>query len=391
VNIPFLDFVGPYAELKAELDEAYFRFMQSAWYILGKEVAAFEEEYAAYCGAKYCVGVGNCLEALHLILRGYGIGPGDEVIVPSNTYIATWLAVSYVGATPVPVEPDPRTYNLDPDRIELSITPRTKAILPVHLYGQPADMDPIRAIAEPHGLKVIEDCAQAQGARYKGRPAGALGHAAGHSFYPGKNLGAFGDAGAVTTDDSKLAETVRVLRNYGSRAKYQNEVKGYNSRLDELQAAFLRVKLRHLDEWNERRKRIAGFYLKALAQTASNGELGTEGGGRKAGGTLVLPFVPEWSMPVWHLFLIRHPQRDRLRQKLTEAGIGTLIHYPIPPHQSGAYSADLPSAIASALPVAEELAATVLSLPMGPHLQESQAAAVVAAVQQACAALDSET
>ncbi|HVU07772.1 MAG TPA: DegT/DnrJ/EryC1/StrS family aminotransferase, partial [Verrucomicrobiae bacterium] len=242
MKVPFLDFVGPYEELKAELDEAYFRFMRSSWYVLGKEVEMFEQEFAEFCGAKFCVGVGNGLEALHLILRAYDIVAGDEVIVPSNTYIATWLAVSYAGATPVPVEPDEKTFNLDPRKIEAAITPKTKAILPVHLYGQPADMDPILEIARKYKLKVIEDNAQAQGARYKGRRTGALGDAAGNSFYPGKNLGAFGDAGAVTTNDAKLAEKIRVLRNYGSQKKYFNEVKGYNSRLDELQAAFLRVK-----------------------------------------------------------------------------------------------------------------------------------------------------
>src|ERR1035437_7259304 len=248
MNVPFNDFGSPYQELKAELDEAYVRFMQSGWYILGKEVEAFELEYAAYCGTKFCVGVGNCLEAMRLVLRAWNIGPGDEVIVPSNTFIATWLAVSYAGATPVPVEPDPRTYNLDPALVEAAIPPRTKAIMPVHLYGQPADMDPIMASAEKHGLKVLEDAAQAQGARYKGRRIGALGHAAGHSFYPTKNLGAFGDAGAVTTDDAELADRVRTLRNYGSRKRYYNETIGFNSRLDELQAAFLPLKPPHPHE-----------------------------------------------------------------------------------------------------------------------------------------------
>jgi dTDP-4-amino-4,6-dideoxygalactose transaminase len=381
MKIPFNDFVSPYLELKAELDEAYFRFMQSAWYVLGKEVEAFEQEYAAYCGSKYCVGVGNCLDAMHLVLRAWEIGPGDEVIVPSNTYIATWLAVSYAGATPVPVEPDPRTYNLDPNRIEAAITPRTKAIMPVHLYGQTADMDPIMAVADSRGLKVVEDAAQAQGARFKERCAGSLGHAAGHSFYPTKNLGAFGDAGAITTDDAKLADKVRMLRNYGSKQRYHNEVKGINSRLDELQAAFLRVKLRHLDEWNARRRRVAEFYLSQLSTSNSQ---------------LILPLVPSWAKPVWHLFVIRHPKRDELQQKLNGAGIGTLIHYPVPPHLSGAYS-DLrqqaarsvvsgqrsSSPVASvrwSLPVAEEMGATVLSLPMGPHLTLKQAEQVVAVV-----------
>ncbi|MGA9779604.1 MAG: DegT/DnrJ/EryC1/StrS family aminotransferase [Limisphaerales bacterium] len=363
MKVPFLDFVKPYEELKGELDEAYFRFMRSAWYVLGKEVEAFEQEYAGFCGVKYCVGVGNGLEALHLALRACGIDKGDEVIVPSNTYIATWLAVSYAGAQPVPVEPDPRTFNLDPNRLAAAITPKTKAIMPVHLYGQPADMDPIMQVARKHGLKVIEDNAQAQGARYKGRRTGSLGDAAGNSFYPGKNLGAFGEAGAVTTNDPELADRVRTLRNYGSKKKYYNDVKGYNSRLDELQAAFLRVKLKKLDEWNLRRREVAAHYLAGLS----------------GWGGLTLPFVPAWAEPVWHLFVIRHSRRDTLQQKLTDTGIGTLIHYPVPPHLSGAY-ADAGWKRA-AFPVAEELANSVLSLPMGPHLAREQTGQVVAGIR----------
>jgi len=364
LKIPFLDLASPYEELKAELDEAYARFMRSGWYILGKEVVSFEEEYAAYCGTEFCVGVGNGLEALHLILRACGIGPGHEVIVPSNTYIATWLAVSHAGAVPVPVEPDPRTYNIDPARIEAAITPLTRAILPVHLYGQPAEMEPIMKIAGEYGLKVIEDAAQAQGACYRGRRSGSLGHAAGHSFYPGKNLGAFGDAGAVTTNDAELAGRVRGLRNYGSRKKYYNDCKGFNSRLDELQAAFLRVKLARLDEWNRRRKDLAGFYLNSLAGIPD----------------LTLPFVPDWADPVWHIFVVRHPDRDLLAQRLAEAGIGTLIHYPVPPHLSGAF-ADGNDANRK-LPIAENLAATVLSLPMGPHLMRRNAEQVAGALRE---------
>lgn len=368
MKVLFNDFGAPYEELKAELDDAYQRFMRSGWYILGKEVEAFEREYAEYCGTRYCVGVGNCLDALHLVLRAYEIGPGHEVIVPSNTYIATWLAVSYAGATPVPVEPDPRTCNMDPTRIEKALTPRTKAILPVHLYGQPADMDPINEIAKKHGLKVIEDAAQAQGSKYKGRRTGGLGDAAGHSFYPTKNLGAFGDAGAVTTDDPDLARKIQILRNYGSEKRYYNEVKGLNSRLDELQAAFLRVKLRHLDDWNARRKGIADFYLAQLSTLSSQ---------------LVVPFVPAWADPVWHLFVIRHPQRDDLQKSLTEAGIGTLIHYPVPPHGSGAYFDLSPPASGRwNLPIAEELAQTVLSLPMGPHLSLEQVGEVVRVLRE---------
>ena len=369
MNVPFLDFVGPYEELKTELDEAYFRFMRSAWYILGREVEAFEQEFANYCGAEHCVGVGNGLEALHLVLRAYGIGKGAEVIVPSNTYIATWLAVSYADATPVPVEPDPRTCNLDPARIEAAITPRTRAIMPVHLYGQPADMDPISAIAQKHGLKVIEDNAQAQGARYKGRRTGGLGDAAGNSFYPGKNLGAFGDAGAVTTNDAALADRVRTLRNYGSKKKYYNDVKGYNSRLDELQAAFLRVKLKKLDQWNDCRCVVAAHYQAHLRSESD----------------LTLPFVPAWADPVWHLFVVRHPERDSLQQSLAEAGIGTLIHYPVPPHLSGAYVDG--SWSRGAFPIAEGLAATVLSLPMGPHLSTEQAVYVAGEANRAVQAL----
>jgi len=359
VKVPFLDFVQPYEELKAELDEAYSRFMRSAWYVLGREVEAFEREFAEYCGVAHCVGVGNGLEALHLALRAYGIGENDEVIVPANTYIATWLAVSYAGATPVPVEPDAKTFNLDPSRIEAAITRRTRAIMPVHLYGQPADMDPIMTIARKHSLKVVEDNAQAQGARYKGRRTGSLGDAAGNSFYPGKNLGAYGEAGAVTTNDKELAGKVRVLRNYGSQKKYYNEVKGYNSRLDELQAAFLRVKLKKLDEWNVRRRDMAAQYLVGMSDSPG----------------LTLPFVPAWAEPVWHLFVVRHYQRDALQQRLTEADIGTLIHYPVPPHLSGAYAEA--GWKRGAFPIAEELANTVLSLPMGPHLSREQSSYVV--------------
>ncbi len=363
MKVPFLDLAGPYEELQAELDEAYFRCMRSGWYILGREVEAFEQEFASYCGAKYCVGVGNGLEALHLVLRGYEIGPGDEVIVPSNTYIATWLAVSYAGARPVAVEPDATTFNLAPARIEAAVTEKTKAIMPVHLYGQPADMGPIMELARRRGLKVIEDNAQAQGARYHGQRTGSLGDAAGNSFYPGKNLGALGDAGAVTTNDAGLADRVRTLRNYGSKRKYYNDYKGFNSRLDELQAAFLRVKLKHLDEWNGRRRSLAANYQARLRSTG-----------------LGIPFVPAWAEPVWHLFVVRHKDRDKLQERLTAAGIGTLIHYPVPPHLSGAY-ADAGMAKGS-LPIAEGLAATVLSLPMGPHVTSEQAEAVIEQVNK---------
>lgn len=362
MSIPFLDLQAPHIELRAELHAAFVRVLASGWYILGNEVKQFEQEFAAYCEVEHCIGVGNGLEALHLILRAFGIGAGDEVIVPSNTYIATWLAVSYAGATPVPVEPDTRTYNLDPARIEAAITPRTRAIIAVHLYGQPADMDAINAVAKKRGLKVIEDAAQAHGARYKGRRVGSLGDAAGFSFYPGKNLGALGDGGAVTTNDSKLAEKVRVLSNYGSKVKYHNEVKGFNSRLDEIQAAFLREKLKKLDEWNARRKALADEYLRQLVDP----QLG-------------LPFVPDWADPVWHLFVVRSPKRDALQAHLTAHGISTMIHYPIPPHLQPAYAElAIPE---GRLPIAEAIHREVLSLPMGPHLLPEQQARVIEALR----------
>ena len=271
--------------------------------------------------------------------------------MPSNTYIATWLAVNQCGAKPVPVEPLASTYNIDPARIEAAITPATRVILPVHLYGQPADLDPILALARKHGLRVLEDAAQAHGARYKGQRIGAHGDAVAWSFYPGKNLGALGDGGAVTTNDPQLAERIHLLRNYGSRVKYVNEVKGVNSRLDPLQAAVLRVKLRHLDNWNARRQALAAAYLSGLAHTGTG---------------LTLPQVPDWADPVWHLFVVRHPQRDALAQRLAAAGIGLLIHYPIAPHQQQAY-ADV-GFEAGAFPLAEQMAAEVLSLPIGPQM-----------------------
>ena len=362
MNIPFLDLKVPHDEFREELREAFERVLDSGWYILGDEVVKFEKEFADYCESTYCVGVGNGLDALHLILRAYDIGEGDEVIVPSNTYIATWLAASYAGATPVPVEPDEHTYNIDPSRIEAAITSRTRAIIVVHLYGQPADMDTINVIAKKYKLKVIEDAAQAHGARYKGRRVGALGDAAGFSFYPGKNLGAIGDGGAVTTNDAELAERIAVLRNYGSKVKYYNEVKGYNSRLDELQAAFLRVKLKKLDEWNSRRNNIALQYFKELNQSS-----------------LTLPFVPDWAEPVWHLFVIRSLNRDDLQQKLNDAGIGTMIHYPIPPHLQLAYSEfALPR---GSLPIAEIMHDQVLSLPMGPAMSIKHAGHVATMIK----------
>jgi dTDP-4-amino-4,6-dideoxygalactose transaminase len=364
MKVPFLELKPTYEELRPEFDAAYHRVMDSGWYLLGKELEQFESEFAAYTGTAHCVAVGNGLDGLHLILRAYGIGSGDEVIVPSNTYIATWLAVTSAGATPVPVEPDPETFNLDPERVQRAVTRNTRAILPVHLYGQPADMDPILDVARSHGLKVIEDNAQAQGARYKGKRTGSLGDAAAISFYPGKNLGAFGDAGAVTTDDPDLAERVRKLRNYGSKVKYDHECQGYNSRVDELQAAFLRVKLRKLDEWNERRRAIAGRYLRDLG--------GATG--------LKLPYVPEWAEPVWHLFAVRSNRRDELQSALTKQGIGTLIHYPIPSHLSGAYAAS--GWKQGDFPIAEEISRTELSLPIGPHLKAEEQGFVIEALRE---------
>lgn len=362
MKVPFLDLKAAYLELKDELDDAYRRVMQSGWYILGEETEAFEREFADYCGAKHCVGVANGLEALHLILRGWGVGAGDEVIVQSNTYIATWLAISYAGATPVPVEPDLQSYNLAPENIEAAITEKTRAIMPVHLYGQPSEMDAINEIARKYDLKVIEDAAQAHGARYKGKLTGSLADAAGFSFYPGKNLGAFGDAGAVTTDDDALAEQILLLRNYGSKVKYYNEVKGYNSRLDPLQAAFLRVRLKRLDEWNARRARVAENYLEALSDVPE----------------LILPYVPEEVEPIWHLFVVRHPERDRLQKYLESRGVGTLIHYPVPPHLSSAY-AEFGD---SKYPIAESIAKSVLSLPIGPQLPDDEQNLVIDSVRE---------
>ncbi|KAF0285581.1 erythromycin biosynthesis sensory transduction protein eryC1 [Spiribacter sp. SSL99] len=353
-TINFLDLHAGYAELRPEIESAIYRVFNSGRYVGGDEVAAFEAEWASYCGAAHCVGTGNGLDALILALRACDIGPGDGVIVPSNTYIATWLAVSAVGAIIQPVEPDPVTYNIDPSRIGAAITPETRAIMPVHLYGQPADLDPILALARAHDLRVIEDAAQAHGARYKGRRIGAHGDAVCWSFYPGKNLGAMGDAGAVTTNDPEIAARVRRLGNYGSDRKYVNVERGVNSRLDPLQATILRVKLAHLDEWTERRRLLASAYMDSLADTG-----------------LTLPQVPEWAEPVWHLYVVRSSERDALQGCLAGAGVGTLIHYPIPPHMQEAY-ADLHLA-PDAFPLAQQLAGEVLSLPMGPHLSPEAA------------------
>jgi len=362
--IPFLDLGATYRELKTGIDAAIHRVLDSGMYILGPEVEAFEQEWAAYCEADFTVGLANGLDALTLALRALGIGPGDEVIVPSNTYIATWLAVTAVGARPVPVEPDPATHNIDPARIAAAITSATKALLPVHLYGQPADLDPILALARQHGLAVIEDAAQAHGARYKGRRIGSHGDVVCWSFYPGKNLGAMGDGGAITTNNAQLADRIRMLRNYGSSVKYVNEIEGVNSRLDPIQAAVLRVKLQSLDAWTDRRRAIAAVYANGLRETE-----------------LALPHVPAWADPVWHLYVVRTPDRDGLQKRLAEAGVGTLIHYPIPPHLQKAYAG---MGIApDQLPLARDLAGEVISLPMGPHLSLEDAERVVAAVRAA--------
>jgi dTDP-4-amino-4,6-dideoxygalactose transaminase len=345
--IDFLDLKASYLELQPEIDQAVHRVLSSGWYIGGTEVENFENDYAAYCGANHCIGVANGLDALTLALRAMDVGPGDEVIVPSNTYIATWLAVSHCGATPVPVEPDAKTYNINPLLIEAAITSRTKVILPVHLYGQAADIDPILALARKYQLYVLEDGAQAHGARYKGKRIGSHGDAVAWSFYPGKNLGAMGDAGAVTTNNAAIADRIRVLRNYGSRVKYVNECQGYNSRLDPIQAAILGVKLKYLDAWNTRRTTTAHLYKTGLSSIG-----------------LILPYVPDWADPVWHLYVVQHEKRNELQSHLGKMGIGTMIHYPIPPHLQSAYSGL--GFNEGSLPISENLHRNVLSLPMGP-------------------------
>lgn len=358
MRVPFLDLKLPYLELKAQIDEAISRVLDSGWYIGGEEVNLFEYEFAQFCDAQFCVGVGNGLDALHLALLALGVGEGDEVIVPSNTYIATWLAVSQCGAKPVAVEPDLTTYNLNPALVEKAITPKTKVILPVHLYGQPADLETLIAIAKKYNLFVLEDAAQAQGAQYRGKRIGAHADLVAWSFYPGKNLGAFGDGGAVTTNNAELAKRVRILGNYGSEEKYINNVKGFNSRLDPIQAAVLRVKLKYLDEWNSRRAAIAKRYDAELVNDQ-----------------LLLPQTPDWANPAWHLYVIRHTAREQLQQKLAEISIGTMIHYPIPPHLQKAYR-DLNLPLGS-LPISEKIHQEVLSLPISPHMTSDQISYVI--------------
>ena len=360
--IAFLDVGAAYRELQAELEGAIMASLRSGRYIGGQEVDLFEKEFAAYVESQYCVSVGNGLDALYLALRAMDVGAGDEVIVPSNTFIATWLAVSRCGAVPVPVEPLRSTYNIDPSLIEAAISPRTKAIIPVHLYGQPADLDPILEIARRHGLKVLEDAAQAHGARYKDRRIGSHGDIVSWSFYPAKNLGALGDGGAITTNDRELADHVRMLRNYGSRMRYVSEALGCNSRLDPIHAAALRVKLKVLDEWNARRARIAARYSAALTGT-----------------DLWLPASPAWAKPVWHLYVVQHAQRDNLQLKLRDAGIETLIHYPIPPHLQKAYAQSRYRL--GQFPVAERMASQLLSLPIGPQMNEAAVEQVISTVK----------
>jgi dTDP-4-amino-4,6-dideoxygalactose transaminase len=362
-KIPFLELLPTYNELQIDLDEAYHRVMSSGWYLCGEETEAFESEFAKYCGVKHCITVGNGLDALRLILEALGIGKGDEVIVPSHTFIATWLAVTQTGATPIPVEPNETYFNIEPSRVEAAITSRTKAIIPVHLYGHPADMDPIHSLAERYGLKMIEDAAQAHGALYKGKKTGGLAVAAGFSFYPGKNLGAFGDAGCVTTDDDDIAKQVKRLRNYGSDVRYHHESLGINSRMDELQAAFLRVKLTRLDEWNARRKMLADVYMRELVDIPDT----------------ILPRIMPWAQPVWHIFPWLVKMKGNMESHLKEHGISVINHYPIPPHLSPAYSALGYSK--GDFPIAERIASEEISLPIGPQLSSADVADIIKTIK----------
>lgn len=363
MKIPFVTFLPMEIELNNDIRSAFDRVFTRSWYIEGIEDEAFEKAFAEYCGTKYCVGVGNGLDALMLALKALGISEGDEVIVPSNTYIATALAVTYVGATPVFVEPDIRTFNINPALIEAAITRKTKAIMPVHLYGQACDMDPIMAIAKKYRLKLVEDCAQAHGATYKGRKVGTFGDAAGFSFYPGKNLGALGDAGAVVTNNEELAHKVRALGNYGSDYKYHHIYKGNNSRLDELQAAFLAAKLPHLERMNVERRRIAAMYTKSINNPK-----------------VITPYVLPDCVPVWHIYGIRCAERDALEKHLNDKGIGTNKHYPISMHLQEAYKdMNIPK---GALPIAEEISATELSIPMYYGMTDEEIQYVIDAINE---------
>jgi dTDP-4-amino-4,6-dideoxygalactose transaminase len=370
--VPFFDLHAVNQRHAAAYAAALQRVLDSGQLVLGGETEAFEREFAAYCGTAHCVTVGNGLEALHLVLRAWGIGAGDEVIVPSHTFVATWLAAMHAGARPVPVEPIAGGFNIDPQRVAAAITPRTRAIVAVHLYGEPAAMHALRDIADSHGLHLLEDAAQAHGADERGRRCGALGDAAAFSFYPGKNLGALGDAGAVTTHDPELAQRVRLLRNYGSQVKYHHEAAGYNSRTDELQAAFLRERLRVLHADNRRRRTIARRYRDGLQ--------GLPG--------LILPRSMPQAESAWHLYVVRHAARDELARRLAASGVGTLVHYPVPPHRQPACAA-LGTA-PTALPLADALANEVLSLPIGPTMHDAQVDIVIDAVRRAVAAMAAE-
>lgn len=363
MQVPFVSFLPMERELDSQLRAAFDRVFTRSWYIEGAEDAAFEKAFAEFCGVRGCVGVGNGLDALMLVLKAWDIGEGDEVIVPSNTYIATALAVTYVGAKPVFVEPDIRTFNIDPAKIEAAVSSRTKAIIPVHLYGQPCDMEPIMAMAKKHGLYVLEDCAQAHGAAYRGQKIGSFGDAAGFSFYPGKNLGALGDAGAVVSNDEALLEKVRALGNYGSDYKYHHIYKGNNSRLDEMQAAFLAAKLPHLERMNAERRRIAGMYLQGIRNPE-----------------IILPYVMEDVVPVWHIFGIRCDRRAELEKFLNDAGIGTNKHYPIPMHLQPCYQSL--GFRQGDFPIAEKISATQLSLPMYYGMTDEEVAYVVGAINR---------
>lgn len=368
-TVPFLDLRAVNLRHAPAYAAALQRVLETGWLLLGSETEAFESEFAAYCGVSHCVTVGNGLDALHLVLRAWGIGEGDEVIVPSHTFVATWLAAMHAGARPVPVEPVAGGFNLDPQRVAVAITPRTRAIIAVHLYGEPAAMAALREIADRHGLYLLEDAAQAHGADERGRRCGALGDAAAFSFYPGKNLGALGDAGAVTTNDAGLAQQLRLLRNYGSQVKYRHEAAGFNSRTDELQAAFLRERLRALDADNRRRREIAHRYRDELQ--------GLPG--------LTLPRITTQAESAWHLFVVRHAARDELARRLAQRGVATLVHYPVPPHRQPACAAL--GIGPAALPLADTLAAEVLSLPIGPTLDDAQLRIVIDAVRSAARAL----
>jgi dTDP-4-amino-4,6-dideoxygalactose transaminase len=357
---PFLDIKAQYAELRSMIDDAVASVLASGSYILGEEVESFEASYANFCECSHAVGVANGLDALYLSLRALDIGTGDEVLVPSHTFVATWLAIHNCGATIVPIEPADNNYLMDVHALETAITERTKAIIPVHLYGHPIDISPILEIRERYGLKIIEDAAQAHGAKYKGKRIGGHGDLVAWSFYPGKNLGAFGDAGAITTNNEALAKKIKSLRNYGSRQKYEHSYFGVNSRLDPVQAAVLKVKLQHLDNWNQRRQSVADLYLSEIRNSQVS-----------------LPQVASWANPAWHLFVIRHPRRDELQGFLRQAGIETLIHYPIAPHMQACFRGLFKN---QRFQVAEQLASQVLSLPIGPHLTLEDAHTVASLV-----------